>query len=323
MHSTRFAVAIVLSLASSAQAGPVIGVLSASRQGGMNLIDNAGATQLRQAILSAYPSVVFQVVDPLTPAGLAGCDTVLVAVANSGNSAINPLSGTEQAALRAFVDSGGGAVLFTDNDSFSGGASTPANNSVVGAFGVTTGGTGSPWQQFASVPPILPPNLPDSPVIYGPFGQITSYTVGWSGWFPGAALVPGAVVLATLDQNLQPALVEFPPHALAPLSGRAVLFSDTTMVYNGYLSETSRVAALNAIDATLARCGPADVGRQGGFPGPDHQLDNNDFIAFIDYFFALNPVADRGVVGGLPGHDGQFDNNDFIVFIGQFFDGCG
>ncbi|MFT3684371.1 MAG: hypothetical protein QM783_05490 [Phycisphaerales bacterium] len=32
-------------------------------------------------------------------------------------------------------------------------------------------------------------------------------------------------------------------------------------------------------------CNPADLGSQGGMPGPDHALDNNDFIVFINFFF--------------------------------------
>ena len=71
-----------------------------------------------------------------------------------------------------------------------------------------------------------------------------------------------------------------------------------------------------------AWCGVADVGRQGGVAKPDGALDNNDFVAFIDLFFAGDVRADLGVQGGLPGRDGLFDNNDFIEFIGAFFDGC-
>jgi hypothetical protein len=69
-------------------------------------------------------------------------------------------------------------------------------------------------------------------------------------------------------------------------------------------------------------CGPADLGSQGGVAGFDHILDNNDFVVFIDYFFAHDARADFGVQGGQPGADGQFDNNDFIVFIDSFFAGC-
>ena len=69
-------------------------------------------------------------------------------------------------------------------------------------------------------------------------------------------------------------------------------------------------------------CGPADVGSAGGVAGADGLLDNNDFIVFINNFFAQAPSADVGIQGGLPGADGQWDNNDFIVFINQFFGGC-
>ena len=70
------------------------------------------------------------------------------------------------------------------------------------------------------------------------------------------------------------------------------------------------------------QCGPADVGTAGGEPGSDMLLDNNDFIAFINYFFAQDPIADMGVAGGEAGSDGLFDNNDFIAFITHFFAGC-
>ncbi|HYC99637.1 MAG TPA: GC-type dockerin domain-anchored protein, partial [Phycisphaerales bacterium] len=55
----------------------------------------------------------------------------------------------------------------------------------------------------------------------------------------------------------------------------------------------------------------ADIGRVGGVAGNDGVLDNNDFVAFVDAFFAAAPVADRGSQGGVPGSDGAFDNNDF------------
>ena len=65
----------------------------------------------------------------------------------------------------------------------------------------------------------------------------------------------------------------------------------------------------------------ADIGGPGGLPGHDGQLDNNDFIVFINWFFTGDSRADLGVAGGVSGHDGVFDNNDFIVFINEFFAG--
>ncbi|HZW06028.1 MAG TPA: right-handed parallel beta-helix repeat-containing protein [Phycisphaerales bacterium] len=67
---------------------------------------------------------------------------------------------------------------------------------------------------------------------------------------------------------------------------------------------------------------PADMGGAGGTPGADGQLDNNDFVVFIDRFFTSTPSADLGGTGGTPGADGRFDNNDFVVFIDAFFAAC-
>ncbi len=90
---------------------------------------------------------------------------------------------------------------------------------------------------------------------------------------------------------------------------------------NGDGTGSIMAGTVTVIDAPPA-C-PADIGIAGGEPGQDGALDNNDFIAFITYFFDQNPIADMGVPGGGPGQDGLFDNNDFIAFISHFFDGCG
>jgi hypothetical protein len=89
------------------------------------------------------------------------------------------------------------------------------------------------------------------------------------------------------------------------------------------------VGWINLNDATTGKfpgailpCGLADVGKQGGIAGADGTLDNNDFVVFINLFFAHDPAADLGVQGGLPGSDNSWDNNDFIVFIDLFFGGC-
>lgn len=102
---------------------------------------------------------------------------------------------------------------------------------------------------------------------------------------------------------------------------RMSLTDGTTGEWNsGVVVTQSDLAAFDA--SFTGSCCPADIGVQGGLPGHDGELDNNDFIVFIDYFFNQHSLADRGIQGGLPGHDGAFDNNDFIVFIDQFFAGC-
>ena len=98
------------------------------------------------------------------------------------------------------------------------------------------------------------------------------------------------------------------------LINRTGLFRVRCIVSNDCASATSATARLFT--------NPADCGTAGGLPGSDGAYDNNDFIAFINYFFALDPHADMGRAGGLFGDDGRFDNNDFIAFINQFFSGC-
>lgn len=65
----------------------------------------------------------------------------------------------------------------------------------------------------------------------------------------------------------------------------------------------------------------ADIAGEGGSLGADGEYDNNDFIVFIQQFFANDPRADIGTQGGVWGADFVLDNNDFIVFIGAFFEG--
>ncbi|HYD01728.1 MAG TPA: choice-of-anchor tandem repeat NxxGxxAF-containing protein [Phycisphaerales bacterium] len=92
------------------------------------------------------------------------------------------------------------------------------------------------------------------------------------------------------------------------------------LVLRGFYTDgSSRLVVLNP---ALYACGAADLASTGGTPGYDGALDNNDFVVFIDYFFAQNPLADQGSTGGVPGADGAFDNNDFVVFIDNFFGGC-
>jgi hypothetical protein len=83
-------------------------------------------------------------------------------------------------------------------------------------------------------------------------------------------------------------------------------------------------ASCGAVTSNTARLlvNPADIGSAGGLLESDDEYDNNDFIAFINAFFANLPSADLGTSGGVFGSDGLFDNNDFISFINHFFAGC-
>lgn len=90
-------------------------------------------------------------------------------------------------------------------------------------------------------------------------------------------------------------------------------------------SQDSETGVANLVTLIEGRTTPAcraDIGVQGGGYGQDGALDNNDFVSFIDLFFAQNTAGDLGQQGGLYGHDGLFDNNDFVSFIDLFFAGC-
>ncbi|HYC31754.1 MAG TPA: GC-type dockerin domain-anchored protein [Gemmatimonadales bacterium] len=109
--------------------------------------------------------------------------------------------------------------------------------------------------------------------------------------------------------------------AIAPDSGwslwdASAITEDGRIVGAGVLNGRPRAFLLTPIAC------PGDLGSVGGVRGPDGALDNNDFVAFIDAFFASDPLADRGSTGGAAGGDGTFDNNDFVVFVDQFFAGC-
>ncbi|HZW07656.1 MAG TPA: GC-type dockerin domain-anchored protein [Phycisphaerales bacterium] len=134
--------------------------------------------------------------------------------------------------------------------------------------------------------------------------------------------LPGAPVAATVTVNQTQNIPG--PFLLDPLSFNEPLCNGPLLI-KLTLASTSTTIGVNAsltASGTPSSCGPADLGRQGGIPGADGALDNNDFVVFIDYFFNNNPLADHGRQGGLPGADGQFNNNDFVVFIDEFFAGC-
>jgi hypothetical protein len=95
--------------------------------------------------------------------------------------------------------------------------------------------------------------------------------------------------------------------------------SYTAVFTNACGSVTSQPAI---VTVTAAGCGPADLAGEGAAIGPDGALDNNDFVAFIQFFFDSDARADLGTQGAEPASDGAFDNNDFVVFISAFFAGC-
>jgi hypothetical protein len=209
-----FGIASLLIVA-DAQAGLRIGVFAAPRGGGYALVGGTAGDYGAQAaayINAHLPGVQLVGGQTLNDSFLNSVDILLLNASTSLNSNLS-LTLEEQAALLGFVKSGKGAVLLADGF-FPGGEtlSTPFG-ATVGYF--TTG-------QSAVV-------QPNHPVANGPYGTISVFTtdpVGFSTSFidPG----PYATVIANGGANALglPVILAVPENALAPGSGRVVLFSD-------------------------------------------------------------------------------------------------
>lgn len=224
----------------------VVGGFDASRGGIASIESGSFYATLRADILAAFPGAQITGSSVLDAAYLSSIDVLIIASAVDSVTAISPLTTAEQAALLAFVQNGSGAILITDNDTFAGLASDPANESLLDPFGLDATGT------IISAATVTNPVA--HPVTDGPFGLVASYNTIVAGWFDG--LGP-ATALATLDGNGQPTLAVLDPGALGQGSGGVVFFSDTTF---------DNVLVLNAIAFTpvpVPALGPLGLGALG------------------------------------------------------------
>ncbi|MFO0861106.1 MAG: hypothetical protein U0570_11150 [Phycisphaerales bacterium] len=306
-HACHAAAVCALLTGSFAIAGTVLTGFTAARGGALSLKEGSAAASLRASIAASFPGATLHASTTMMPADLAGCDVVVLASPSGGVSAITPLSGAEQSALLNFVLAGHGAVIFSDNDTFAGGASQPANLSLLAPFGVTCTGTGAGWLRTATVA-----SPAGSAVTNGPFGFVTRYDVGWSGWF--STLGSGAVAARLADNN-QPALAVIPRGALGPGSGAVVLFSDATMIFDGYYSSVNAPVVMNAIALAL---GPSCTGDLNG----DGLVDDADFSIFAGAYNLLD-CADALMPAGCPADlnsDALVNDDDFVLFVAGYND---
>ncbi|MFO0831661.1 MAG: hypothetical protein U0637_07435 [Phycisphaerales bacterium] len=302
---------LVFCIVPAALAQPAVVGLDASRGGDASLQFGSGMTQLRSGLLAAFPSMTFRSIATLTALNPATDDVVFFSSARAGTTAITPLSTQEKQILLAFISAGGGALLFVDNDTFAGAGSDAVNESMLDPFGLDALGTGAPWERSAHVA-----NPGASPVTSGPFGTVTSFSVGWTGWF--SALGPYASSLATLVDNNQPCLAVIPCNAIAPGSGPVVLFSDSTMISNGFLTAANLMLVRNAMAYASQTCGPTcdpiDFNGDGLFPDT---ADIDDFLSV----FSGGPCS-TGTCGDIDfNNDGLFPDTSDIDSLLSVFSG--
>ncbi|MFO0873816.1 MAG: hypothetical protein U0575_07565 [Phycisphaerales bacterium] len=295
---TPAAIAATLAAVLAASAAPsasalVIGGFTVARGGSLAISGGTDLDDLRASINIALPGSTIVGAETLTSSFLAGIDVLFITSPRGGNVAITPLSAAEQAALLAFVRSGGSAVLCIDNDTFGGAASDPANESLLDPFGLDAAGTGPPWLQGATV---LNPAL--SPITSGPFGVVNGWSVGWTGWF--TTVPSNATVLGKINQNSLPGLVVLPRGSLAACSGTTVFFSDTTAFVDGFFGPGSpndilmrnTFAFLGAPTCVSGLCGDIDA---------NGEVDGADLGALLAAWGTSSVSADLdadGTVGG-------------------------
>ena len=222
----RFVVPFCITLPSAAQQPLVIGGFDASRGGAFSLRDGGALSGLHAAITTAFPGSTITATPVLTPEYLSTIKVLLISPVTNNVSTTTALSASEQSALHDFVESGGVALIFTDNDSYAGGVSI-VNNSFLAPFGLHVTGT-----LVSSAFPI------DSslPVITGPHGTVERMTTDFAGWFDVSGT---STVLARLTANEMPFLLHLPLG-----SGVVITAGDTNFLEFG---GENRKLVLNAI----------------------------------------------------------------------------
>ncbi|MBL9149836.1 MAG: hypothetical protein JNM94_14185 [Phycisphaerae bacterium] len=269
MPARRLSLALALALfavSDAARGDVVIGGFNAARGGQFSIAEGSAVSQLRAAMLAAAPDATFTGSATLTPRYLATVDILFLSSATAGSAAITPLSSDEQNALSQFVMNGGRAILATDNETFAGANSDPANESLINFLQLDSGGTGAGWPQTAEIPqPFL------WPIATGPYGQVSSYGIGWTGWYEG--VIPAtATTVGVVAQNGAFGFLIFPPDVLGPTSGAVVTYSDSTMFADGYFeTNANNVTLLKNTIAYLVGAGSCapDLTNDGAVDGAD------------------------------------------------------
>src|SRR5579859_4118161 len=129
-----------LALSASASHAFDIVAFNAARDGVSSLSDSTAYSSTRAMISTDFPGSTITGVPTLTSTALTGAKVVWIGSAVGDSTATTALSASEQSVLLAFVQGGGTAVLFGENDTFD--PNAPAvNNSFFSPFGAHTTGT--------------------------------------------------------------------------------------------------------------------------------------------------------------------------------------
>jgi hypothetical protein len=134
------------------------------------------------------------------------------------------------------------------------------------------------------------------------------YVARWNGriWIPIGTYIDGVVKEMT----------SFDPDGDGPIPPRLVLVGNLRVEGQYPMLDIAMLGPTTP----PSPCGRADMGGPGASFGPDGMLDQNDFVMFLQAWFANEPLADLG--GPMSrGEDGFFDGSDIVLFVEEFFEG--
>lgn len=203
---------LTIAISAKLNAAVVIGGWDDSRGGDSAIVNGGEGAMLRNELAANFPGTTLAESSTLTPAFLNSINVLYISAVQSGHGEINPLSSSEQVALATWVNSGGRALLVTDNAGF-----YAASNSMVAPFGMSVDGAFYGGLQFGTVTNhVAFPAITD-----GPFGTISTFEGAYVGGYnPGPAATLGSwnayggTALAALYSGL----------------GRVVFYADNTMM---------------------------------------------------------------------------------------------
>jgi hypothetical protein len=193
-----------------------IGTLDFTRAGEANVFDGSLTEEMRASLEANFPGVRIESTPILTDGFLASIDLLIVTNA-AGKYDDNWLTVAEQEAVSNFVENGGSALVLADPY-----FGLSAQN-VIDPFNVR-----SAKELISDISFFQFTDPPHNPVASGPFGTVDIAVAYSYGWFDD--LGPFAAPLATNELNGMPIAAIIAENAMAPGSGRVLLFADANIV---------------------------------------------------------------------------------------------
>ena len=211
-----------------------IGAFDASRGGIYSLSDGAKAAAMKSQISSSFPGATITGTGTLTTAFLSTVDVVWLNGVSSDTASTTALTAAEQAALLAFVQQGGHALLFGENGAFD-------DESLFDPFNATTSGTLTELQTGTIT------NTTHA-LTQGPFGTVKTL----QGNYPGNLSELGAAIaLGKWNSGNGTNVAVLDPGVISADSGRVVLLSDVNFYADQLDNADNKKLLLNALAAMV------------------------------------------------------------------------